>query len=231
MSGRGGVPATGASAVVLNVTVTEPVGGGFVTVWPAGSARPLASNLNFTSGLTVPNLVTVKLGEGGRVSLYHSGFAAHLVADVAGWFGETSGARYHPVVPARVLDTRIPVIQLPPGMLPPGSVYPPPHYPNVVPAGGVVELEVAGQGGVPANGASAVILNVTAVDPAGGGFLTVWPAGQPRPLASNLNFVASRTVPNLVVAKLGAGGQVSIYNGSGNTVHLIADVAGWYGPD
>jgi hypothetical protein len=71
---------------------------------------------------------------------------------------------------------------------------------------------------------------VTAVDPAAGGFLTVWPTGQPRPLASNLNFVPHRTVPNLVVAKLGTDGKVSLYNGSGGTVHLIADIAGWYGP-
>ena len=231
VAGRGGVPATGASAVVLNVTVTEPVRGGFLTAWPAGEARPLASNLNFTAGQTVPNLVTVKLGAGGTVSLYHSGSGAHLVADVAGWFGESPGARYHPVLPTRLLDTRIPVIQLPPGALPPGAVYPPPHYPNVVPAGGVVDLQVTGPDRAAAAGASAAILNVTAVDPAGGGFLTVWPAGQARPLASNLNFAAGRTVPNLVVAKLGADGKVSIYNGSGGTVHVVADVAGWYGPD
>lgn len=193
--------------------------------------RPLASNLNFTPGQTVPNLGTVKLGAGGKVTLYHSGGAAHLVAEVTGWFGEGTGARYHPTPPARLLDTRIPVIQVPPGLLPPGSVYPPPHYPNLVPAGGVVELQVAGQGGVPAAGASAAILNVTAVDPAGGGFLTVWPTGQSRPLASNLNFVGGRTVPNLVVAKLGVGAKVSLYNGSGSTVHLVVDVAGWYGQE
>ncbi len=92
-------------------------------------------------------------------------------------------------------------------------------------------MQVAGQGGVPAAGASAVILNVTAVDPAGIGFVTVWPAGQARPLASNLNFLTGGTVPNLVVAKLGADGKVSIYNGSESTVHLIADVAGWYGAE
>ncbi|MGI8983324.1 MAG: hypothetical protein ACR2HM_02130, partial [Acidimicrobiales bacterium] len=230
VAGRGGVPAAGASAVVLNVTVTEPWAGGYLTAWPAGDARPLASNLNFTPGQTVPNLVTVKLGAGGRVSLFHSGLTAHLVADVAGWFGEEAGARYHPVLPARLLDTRIPVIQIPPGVLPPGSLYPPPHYPNVVAAGGAVDLAVVGQGGVPLAGASAVVLNVTAVDPAAGGYLTVWPTGQARPLASNLNFTPLRTVPNLVVAKVGAGGKISMYNGSASTVHLVVDIAGWYGP-
>ncbi|HVL06393.1 MAG TPA: fibronectin type III domain-containing protein [Acidimicrobiales bacterium] len=229
VAGRGGVPATGVSAVVLNVTVTEPVAGGFVTVWPAGESRPLASNLNFTPGQTVPNLVTVKVGAGGKVSLYHSGSAAHLVADVAGWFGESAGARYHPVLPARVLDTRPEVVAQPPIPWPP-EIPLPGYVATAVAAGQAVDLQVAGAGGVPADGPSAVILNVTAVDPMGGGFLTVWPTGQPRPLASNLNFVPKRTAPNLVVAKLGAGGKVSIHNGSGNYVHLVADVAGWYGP-
>ena len=235
VTGRGGVPATGVSAVVLNLTVTEPLLGGFLTVWPTGEARPLASNLNFEPFGTVPNLVTVKVGAGGKVSLYHSGHVAHLVADVAGWFGpsgEAAGARYHPLVPARLVDTRIPALLWPAGV--PG---PPPGYsggfiyPNVVQAGASVDVQVAGEGGVPAVGASAVIINVTAVNPAGIGFLTVWPAGQPRPLASNLNFLTGGTVPNLVVAGLGAGGMVSIYNGSGSTVHLVADVAGWYGAE
>jgi hypothetical protein len=235
VTGRGGVPATGVSAVVLNVTVTEPMVGGFVTVWPTGEARPLASNLNFEPFRTVPNLVTVKVGAGGKVSLYHSGYAAHLVADVAGWFGpagESAGARYHPLVPARLVDTRTPALLWPVGL--PG---PPPGYaggfiyPNVVQTGTSVDVQVAGVGGVPDAGASAVILNITAVDPAGIGFLTVWPTGQTRPLASNLNFLTGGTVPNLVVARLGAGGKVSIYNGSGGTVHLVADVAGWYGAE
>ncbi|HEV2758095.1 MAG TPA: fibronectin type III domain-containing protein, partial [Acidimicrobiales bacterium] len=234
VGGRGGVPATGASAVVLNVTITEPLDGGFLTAWPTGVARPLASNLNFAPGQTVPNLVTVKVGVGGKVSLYQSGRAAHLVADVAGWFGvdgDTGGARYHPVAPARLLDTRIPVLMIsPPGIMPPHPPFPP-HYPNVVQPGAVVDLQIAGGGGVPPAGASAVVLNVTAVDPLTVGFVTVWPTGQVRPLASNLNFAAGRTVPNLVVAKLGVDGKVSLYNGSGGTVHLVADIAGWYGPE
>ncbi len=57
--------------------------------------------------------------------------------------------------------------------------------------------------------------------------MTVWPAGEARPLASNLNLAAGQDVPNLVVAKVGANGQVSIFNASGST-HLIVDVAGWF---
>jgi hypothetical protein len=86
VTGRGGVPATGVSAVVLNVTVTEPTAPSFLTAWPAGLALPLAANLNYLAGQTVPNLVTVKVGAGGQVSLYNAAGSTHIVVDVAGWY-------------------------------------------------------------------------------------------------------------------------------------------------
>src|SRR5207247_7160663 len=70
VDGRGGIPATGVAAVVLNVTVTGPTAPSFVTVWPTGPPRPTASNINFTKGQTVPNLVTVQVGCGGRGRLF-----------------------------------------------------------------------------------------------------------------------------------------------------------------
>jgi hypothetical protein len=85
--GRKGVPKDDVDAVVLNVTVTDTVGDGFLTVFPCGEAVPRASNLNFTSGQTVPNLVTVDLGDDGQVCLYSSA-RTHVVADVAGWFAD-----------------------------------------------------------------------------------------------------------------------------------------------
>ena len=217
VTGRGGVPATGVSAVAVNVTVTEPVTGGFLTAWPTGAVPPLTSSLNFTPAQTVANLAVVKVGTDGKISFYNGGSSGgvHVIADVAGWFGpdgEATGARYHPLAPARVLDTR--------------SGNGAPTAPLA--AGTPLSLQVTGRAGVPATGVSAVILNVIAVEPAVGGFLTVWPAGEPLPLASNLNFGAGQTVPNLVVAKVGAGGKVNIYNGGG-AAHLVADVAGWYG--
>jgi len=91
-----------------------------------------------------------------------------------------------------------------------------------------MNLQVTGRGGVPSTGVSAVVLNVAVTGPTAMSHLTVYPAGEAVPLASNLNFVAGQTVPNLVTAKLGANGQLSIYNVAGNT-HVIADVVGWYG--
>lgn len=94
--------------------------------------------------------------------------------------------------------------------------------------GASVAVPVAGRGGVPATGASAVVVNVTVTQPSVGGFLTVFPGGTARPLASSLNFAAGQTAPNLVVAKLGADGSIGVYNNAG-TSHVILDVVGWYG--
>jgi hypothetical protein len=72
-----------------------------------------------------------------------------------------------------------------------------------------------------------VVVNVTATQPSTGGYLTVWPSGEARPNASNLNFTAGQTIPNLVVAKVGSNGQISIYNNTGST-HVIVDVLGYF---
>jgi hypothetical protein len=202
--------------VALNVTVTEPTGTGFVTVYGEGTALPVASNLNFVPGQTVPNMVIAPVGAGGVVDLYNgsSGTIA-LIADVSGY--TLSGAPTLPgtfgsLAPSRLLDTRF-------GN---GAAQ------AAVAAGGTVHLQVTGRGGVPASGVAAVALNVTVTEPTGTGFVTVYGEGTALPVASNLNFVPGQTVPNMVIAPVGAGGVVDLYNGSSGTIALIADVSGYY---
>jgi len=215
VAGRGGVPAAGgASAAVLNVTVTAPTAGGFITVWGSGS-RPTASNLNFVPGQTVPNLVVVRLSPSGTVSLYNgSSGTVQLVADVSGYYRAGIAAMagmFSPVGPSRLLDTRN------------GTGAPK----AAVGASKTLRVSVDGVGDVPASGVSAVVLNVTVTAPQTAGYVTVWGDG-PRPNASNVNFSAGQTVPNLVVAPVDSAGRVSFYNGSSGTVQLIADVSGYY---
>src|SRR5713226_1526592 len=113
------------------------------------------------------------------------------------------GGTYHPLQPARILDTRNGT-----GGVPKAPIQP----------GGTLTVQVAGQGGVPA-GAAAVVMNVTATDTTAPSYLTVFPAGVTMPLASNLNWAPGVTVPNLVAVALGTGaqaGQVTIFNGAGS---------------
>lgn len=81
-----------ASAVVLNVTGVAATASGFVTVWPCGTPRPNASNLNLPAQQTVPNLVISKVGTGGKVCLFTSS-GTHLLADLAGYPPATPNSR------------------------------------------------------------------------------------------------------------------------------------------
>ena len=216
VTGVGGVPASGVSAVVLNVTATNSASNGYVTVWPSGVARPLASTLNLTGrGQTVPNLSTVPVGADGKVDMFTSG-GTDLVADVQGYFkasDSSADGRLVSLTPARILDTRS------------GRQV---GYSGGKPAAGAtVPLQVTGAGGVPADGVSAVMLNVTATNTASNGVVTLWPAGSSRPLASNLNFSGpGQTVPNAVWVPVGANGVVDAYVTTGTD--LVADVDGYF---
>ncbi|HEX3622702.1 MAG TPA: hypothetical protein VHT97_10340 [Acidimicrobiales bacterium] len=218
VTGRGGVPETGVSAVAVNVTVTQPTTPGYLTLFPAGALRPPTSNLNFTAGKTVPNLVVVKVGVGGRVSMFNPVGATHVVFDVAGWYSDAGGpvvpgdpGRYNALVPARILDTRTGAG---------GGVR--------LNAGESLDLQVTGRGGVPATGVSAAVINVAATNTTAASFLTVHPTGEPRPWAANVNFNAGETVSNRAIAKLGVGGKVTIFNAAGS-VDVVVDVSGWFG--
>ncbi len=216
VTGVGGVPETNVTAVVLNVTVTGPSQGGWITAWPSGEAQPNVSNLNFSAGQTVPNLVTVKTGANGKINLFNSTGASHVIADIAGYYTSKAAVsgQFKALAPARVLDTRN-------GTGTGGNRAP-------IGSGATLNLNVLGVGGVPTSGVSGVALNVTVDGPSGAGFLTVWPSGEPRPNASTHNFSPGGTVANMVLAKVGANGQVSIFNSTGSTP-VIADVIGYFG--
>jgi VCBS repeat protein len=220
--GPSGVPSSGVGAVVMNVTATTTTTGSFLTIWPTGSPKPLASNLNWVAGKTVPNLVEVALGDNGQVSIYNAQGQVDVIADVAGYVAspdQPGAGLFNPVVPFRVLDTRTTN----------GG------HQGAVGPGETMNLQVGGRTGsnVPATGVSAVVLNVTVTGPTATSYLTVFPMGASRPVASNLNFVAGQTVPNRVIVKVGtnagtgASGWVSIYNPVGS-VHVIVDVGGWF---
>jgi hypothetical protein len=212
VAGRPGIPGD-AAAAVLNVTVTEPQAPGYVTVFPCGSSLPNAANLNYLAGDTIPNAVIAKIGAGGKVCIYTTA-ATHVVVDVNGWFPATTS--YSPVTPARLMDSR------------PGQ---PPTIDNdaqgfgPLTTGTVTELQVTGRAGVPAD-ATAAVLNVTVTEPQGPGFLTVFPCGSGLPNAANLNYLAGQTIPNAVIAKIGAGGKVCLY--TINTTHVVVDLNGWF---
>ena len=217
VAGRAGVPAD-AIAAVVNVTATEAAAPGFVQVFPAGAdVVGRSSTLNVeTAGATVPNLAVVGLGDGGALSVYTQS-GTHLVVDLFGWFapsGAVAAGRFQGLgAPQRVLDTRT--------------------AGGPLAAGGTRRLALTAAGGGPLpDGARAVVMNVTATEAAGPGYVQVVPTGGSTAFgaSSNLNVDrAGQTVPNLVIVPLGADGSVTFYSQQGT--QLVADVAGWFTGD
>jgi hypothetical protein len=211
VAGRVGVP-TDVTAAVLNVTVVEPDGAGFVTVYPCEALRPLASNLNYGPGDVTANSVVAKVDGAGKVCVYTLA-PAHLIVDIAG----TLDADYFTGLdaPQRLVDSRES------GETTDGDV----QGDGFRRAGTTLQFPITGRAGIPAD-ATAVALNVTAVNAADPGFLTLHPRNSQRPNASNVNYFAGGVYANTVVAAIGGNGMACLFASS--DVEVIVDVAGYF---
>lgn len=138
----------------------------------------------------------------------------------------TSDLVYTAVTPCRVVDTRVA-----------GGVIAANSSRNFVVVSISSGTGFAFQGGsstdcnVAAIGASAVALNVTAVQPANVGFATVWKSGETRPLAAAITYNAGQLISNLVVTgipnPLGLT-DVSLYSSAQS--HYVVDIVGYFSP-
>ncbi|MGD9995767.1 MAG: hypothetical protein AB7R77_10885 [Ilumatobacteraceae bacterium] len=222
VTGQLGIPAD-AVAVVANVTAVDAAGPGYLQVFPTGRAEPgSSSTINVDeAGQIIPNAAFAPLGDGGKLTIY-SIFDTDVVIDVSGYFTPASSSaagRLVPLTPERVLDTRIGLGWTPPSTA--GRV-----RTQTVDAATTITLQVAGRGGVPIDGVSAVVMNVAAVDPLGSGFVQVAPTPVVPGASSNLNTTAGRTIANLVVVPLSPAGTVDLYLTTPSD--LIADVTGYF---
>lgn len=216
VAGQGGIPATGVSAVAVNLTVTNVTAPSYLTVWPSDQARPSTSSMTIGPGLNTAELVMAKVAGDGTISIYNPNGRTDVIADVSGWFATGSGSTFQALSPTRILDTR-------PGVNAGSCV----GVCQTIPSGGALTVNVAGQGGVPAKGATAVAVNVTVVNGPNYGFLTLWPTDAARPNAAQLNYAPGQTVANSAIVKMAADGTVSIYALAG-PVDILMDVHGYF---
>jgi hypothetical protein len=221
-SGSFGVPAN-ATSVVLNVTAVTAVAPGFLTLFPAGATPPTASNLNFATGETVPNLVQVGVGTGGNITIFSSS-ETDLLVDVEGYSasGLPAGAGlYNPLSSSiRLCDTRAMS-----SFTASNQCNGPGTAAGTLPAGGTQNVQVTDGTNIP-NGATAAVLNVTVVNPSASGFVTVYPEGGDQPNASNLNYAAGQTSSNRVIVPLSAAGGITAFSSA--ATDLIVDVSGYF---
>jgi hypothetical protein len=204
-----GIPAN-ATAVALNLTVTNTVGNGVFYL----SSRA-SSNLNYGSGQTVANSAIVPLNPDGSVDVCSAGASnasADVIVDVTGYFAQTSGAGYQASSPERILDTRY------------GTGAPKAK----IAAKSGLSVPIVGADSIPA-GVTAVAVHVTETNATGGGWIAAEPDGAGVPGTSSLNFAPGQTISNTVIVPVAADGKIELYNGAiSGSVDLIADVSGYF---
>ena len=211
VGGRGGIP-TGAAAVVVNLTEASATAPGYLTLYPAGSARPGTSNLNFAANHLNAVEATVALGVSGGVAVYNAAGNVNAVMDVVGYYAGAADTNpesvYNPQSPTRIVDTR-----------------------NIaaIASGRYLWVDLS----LPA---TAVALNVTVTGPTGAGYVGVWPGAAPQPPSTSaLNFAAGQTVANMAITRTASDAyngdaSFSVGNFSAGSVNIIVDVVGFYTP-
>jgi hypothetical protein len=221
------VPAT-ATAVVLNVAITNPTAFSFVYAYPTGQTAPFVANQNFTAGETLSAQVIVGVGTGGQVTIANHTGNVDVVVDVDGYYtadGTVAGASLLSTLPApiRLLDTR-----------------------NNIPSGTPVGVSGGSSGVAPAPlttfsspynaglGASAYALSISDIA-SGGNYLTAYATGTALPVVANVNYSAGNAynvVENATYAGVNANGEVSVENGPNTaaTTNIVVDEDAYFVP-
>jgi glucose/arabinose dehydrogenase len=210
----------GARAALVNITVADTEGPGFVRAWAGRSARPATSNVNAdAAGTFVANATIVPLDADGGFVL-ESTATARLVVDVMAWMVETPGTatagRLVTVPSARLADTRLPA------GTPLGGAGSNPW----VRSGDDVVVQAAGSVGVPVGGsADAVLVSIGLIAGSGGSFAGGYPTGAVWGGTSNVNATVGDVRANLALIPLGPGGSFSLR--TVNAPDVVVDVLGY----
>ena len=184
---------------------------GYLTTWPSGQPRPVVSTLNASTGTVTANAAIVVAGQNGDIDVYPYGNNTDLVIDINGYFAPASSGSQplslYSFAPCRVLDTRQTTGAFS-GKLTVDVVTSPCEVPST---------------------AQAYVLNATVVPTGPLDYLTLWPDGQPQPLASTLNAWDGAVTSNLAIV------PTNINNGSIDAwaqglTQLILDISSYFAP-
>jgi YVTN family beta-propeller protein len=206
-----------AAAYSMNVSVVPQGRLSYLTVWPTGLPRPLASTLNSLDGRIKANAAIIPAGTNGEISVYATQ-TTNVIVDVNGYFAPVSGSTlaFYPLAPCRVADTRY-------------DTYPPGLGPPYLTAGDERAFPIlnATTCNIPSD-AAAYSLNFSVVPHGWLFYLTVWPTGQPRPTVSTLNDVPGQIIANAAIVTAGASGNVSVY--PTDDTDVVIDINGYFAP-
>ena len=211
VAGRAQIPRD-AKAAFINVTAIRPSQGGYITVFPCNVKQPNASTLNYAAGQVVANGATIELSPSGEVCIY-TRRAMDLAVDVTAYFPTWSA--FTGLAPGRLFESRS-------GL---ATVDGQQNAQGRRTAGQVTRVQIADRSGVPGDALAAVV-NVTAIRPSQGGYITVFPCDEKQPNASTLNYTTGQVVANGATTKLGPKGDICVFNN--RATDLVVDVTGYH---
>jgi hypothetical protein len=212
VAGVAGVPATGASAVLVSVATEQPTASGTIVAYADGTARPQVTDLSYGAAQAISDQVVVPVKD-GKIDLYNdSAGSTGLTAVLSGYFTSVgSHGLLTSIGPAQILDTRT-------GVGAPRAK---------LGAGQTLVLTVDGAGGVPTTGVTAIELGIIVQNAPHAGTLTAFADGKARPPAAQFAFGAGPATAGLVTVPV-VNGKVDLYNGSSGSVDLTGDVTGYF---
>ncbi|MBS1828438.1 MAG: BACON domain-containing protein [Acidobacteria bacterium] len=214
------VPAA-AKAFVLNVTLAPKGNVDFVTVYPAGEARPDYWTVRSPDGLIVANSAIVRAGTGGGLSMYSS-HSTDIIIDISGYFTDDtslSNLVFYPLTPCRVIETRA-------AYRPQAGQFGPPSL--AAKQTRTFNFPQSTDCQIPA-GAAAYSVTITVAPPGALPFLTAWPAGSSQPNVSSINSPNGRILANSVILPAGPGGAINLY--AFEATDVIVDINGYFAAD
>jgi N-acetylmuramoyl-L-alanine amidase len=196
VAGVNGV-ADDAKAVAVVVTAVSPEAAGSMVMFASGATPPPTHSLTFEANQNTANSTLVQIGADKQICIQTTA-QSDFVVDVTGFF--ELNAAYQSLPPYRKLE--------------------------VTHASGTTHCyPLAGVDSIPAD-AQAVAFNLTAVAPTEAGFVTAFPNGTQRPVASNLNYAVGGNTTNGVISKIGDNGEVCFYQQGAS--QLLVDVVGYW---
>ena len=214
------IPA-GAQALTGNATTVSPQANGFLTLYPADTARPLIASANFQPGVNLNSPFMVGLSPSGEFNIYVAS-TTDLVIDVTGYYSTQlndsngQGLLFNALAgPTRLLDTRAGQVAC--------------YTPNAQMTGGTPYTQAAtgACSNIPA-AAQAVVGNATTLNAAANGYLTFWPSDASQPFIATSNYRTGITFNRHFTVGLGNDGAFKRYAAS--TTDLVVDLVGYFAP-
>ncbi|WP_186316107.1 LamG-like jellyroll fold domain-containing protein [Catellatospora sichuanensis] len=230
IAGVNGIPATGVTAVALNLAAVAPADRGWIKAWPDLTPRPYATTMVYAAGAVTSGYAIVPVGSNGYINISPVNpspykpippvdTSTQLIADVSGYFTTDSGtgaSSYTPFGPKRFADSRT------------GAG----GHSGLIAAGATRDYKVTGlaTGSVTVpNGITAVVANVTTVSASAAGFITTWEQGQAKPAASGLQYRATDGYAGMAIIPVNpATGKFSL--SASQSTHVVIDVLGYFTP-